>query len=219
VDRRHETTFPSGFFSRGDDTDDSDFYAFDRLVTHIDSGAIAAVGDLYDELGLSGSSSGPVLDICSSWISHFPTKPERLVVTGMNEAELAANDMADERLIKDLNTDPTLPFPDGTFAAVTCCVSVDYLTKPLNVFAEIRRILRPGGVFVCTFSNRCFPTKAIRGWLATDDVGRCRIVETYFDTAGGFDEPTTQLRNPGAPGDPLYAVSAGRASSPRVRPS
>jgi SAM-dependent methyltransferase len=94
---------------------------------------------------------------------------------------------------------------------VTCCVSVDYLHKPLDVFAEVQRILQPNGVFVCTFSNRCFPTKAIRGWLATDDVGRCRIVETYFDVTSGFDEPTTQLCNSGAPGDPLYAVSATRS--------
>jgi SAM-dependent methyltransferase len=208
VDQRHETTFPPGFFSRGDETNDSDFYAFDRLVTHIDGGAIAAVGELYGQLGLCGPSSGPVLDICSSWISHFPTKPERLVVTGMNSAELAANDMADERVVKDLNADPILPFADAAFAAVTCCVSVDYLTKPLDVFAEVGRVLQPGGMFVCTFSNRCFPTKVIRGWLATDDAGRCRIVETYFDMTGRFEEPTTQLRNPGALGDPLYAVSA-----------
>jgi hypothetical protein len=208
VDERHNTTFPAGFFSRTDETDDGEFYAFDRLVTHIDDGAIAAVGALYDDLNLSDPTSGPVLDICSSWISHFSTKPERLVVTGMNAAELAANGMADERHVRDLNVDPTLPFDDAAFGAVTCCVSVDYLTKPLDVFAEATRVLRPGGVFVCTFSNRCFPTKAIRGWLHTDDRGRCRIVETYFDMTAGFDEPTVGLRNPNASGDPLFAVWA-----------
>lgn len=201
--------FPIGFFDHADETPDDRFYAVDRLVTHIDDPAIVAVGDLYDELQLTGE----VLDICSSWISHFRTKPERLVVAGMNEAELAANDMADERLVKDLNADPTLPFADETFAAVTCCVSVDYLTKPLDVFAEVGRVLRPGGMFVCTFSNRCFPTKAIRGWLATDDAGRCHIVATYFDMSIGFDQPGTQLRNPGVFGDPLYAVSASRRYS------
>jgi hypothetical protein len=213
VDERHNTTFPAGFFSRTDETDDGEFYAFDRLVTHIDDGAIAAVGALYDDLNLSDPTSGPVLDICSSWISHFSTKPERLVVTGMNAAELAANGMADERHVRDLNVDPTLPFDDAAFGAVTCCVSVDYLTKPLDVFAEATRVLRPGGVFVCTFSNRCFPTKAIRGWLHTDDRGRCRIVETYFDMTAGFDEPTVGLRNPNASGDPLFAVWARRAAT------
>jgi SAM-dependent methyltransferase len=126
----------------------------------------------------------------------------------MNAAELAANQMADEQQVRDLNVDPTLPFEDETFAAVTCCVSVDYLTRPLDVFAEAARVLRPGGIFVCTFSNRCFPTKAILGWLRTDDSGRCRIVETYFDMTAGFEEPTTQRRNPGGFGDPLFAVWA-----------
>jgi SAM-dependent methyltransferase len=210
VDQRHDTAFPPGFFSRADESDDADFYAFDRLVTHIDEGAIAAVGELYAELSLCGPTSGPVLDICSSWVSHFPTKPERLVVTGMNDAELIANPMGDERLVHDLNIDTTLPFADASFAAITCCASVDYLTKPLDVFAEAARMLHPGGVFVCTFSNRCFPTKAIRGWLATDDIGRCRIVETYFEMTDGFGQPTSQLRNPGSRSDPLYAVWARR---------
>jgi SAM-dependent methyltransferase len=170
----------------------------------IDEGAIAAIGELYDELELTGD----VLDICSSWISHFRTRPARLVVTGMNDAELAANEMADDRVVRDLNSDPTLPFDDAEFDAVTCAVSVDYLTRPLEVFAEVRRVLKPEGVFVCTFSNRCFPTKAIRGWLSTDDRGRCAIVATYFDLTDGFADPSVELRNPGSSGDPLFAVWA-----------
>ncbi len=208
MDPRHATEFPPGFFARDDESDDGGFYGFDRFVTHIDDGAIAAVGALYAELGLSGPASGPVLDICSSWISHFPDKPERLVITGMNANELAANEMADEWAVKDLNAEPTLPFDDDAFAAVTCAVSVDYLTRPLDVFAEVARVLRPGGVFVCTFSNRCFPTKAVRGWLANNDRGRVNIVGRYFDLTEGFEPPVGEHRNHGAVGDPLYAVWA-----------
>lgn len=204
-----ESNFPEGFFARQDETDDAAFYAPDRLVTHIDAAAIAEVGSLYESLGLTDPDAR-VLDICSSWISHFPTKPGRLVVTGMNETELAANEMADEWSVRDLNTHPTLPFPDASFDAVTCAVSVDYLTRPLEVFGEVARVLRPGGPFVCTFSNRCFPTKAIRGWLSTDDHGRCAIVGTYFDLTDGFGEPVVQHRNPGTRTDPLYAVWAER---------
>ena len=98
----------------------------------------------------------------------------------MNATELAANPAASSWVVRNLNDDPTLPFEDATFDAVTCCVSVDYLTRPLEVFAEVARVLRPGGVFVCTFSNRCFPTKAIRGWLSTDDRGHCAIVSCLF---------------------------------------
>lgn len=208
MDDRHASEFPAGFFARDDESGDAGFYAFDRFVTHIDDGAIAAVGALYEELGLGGPDSGPVLDICSSWISHFPTKPERLVITGMNANELAANDMADEWIVKDLNADPVLPFDDGAFSAVTCAVSVDYLTRPLDVFAEVARVLRPGGVFVCTFSNRCFPTKAIRGWLANHDHARVQIVGRYFELTDGFGPAVGEHRNHGAVGDPLYAVWA-----------
>ena len=198
--------FPPGFFDRGDTSGDDRFYAVDRLLTHIDVGAIAAVTALYDDLGLTGD----VLDICSSWISHFSSPPRRLVALGMNATELAANDAAGEWLVHDLNIDPILPFDAASFDAATCCVSVDYLTRPLEVFAEVARVLRPGAAFVCTFSNRCFPTKAIRGWLSTNDEGRCAIVSAYFELTPGFDEPTVQLRNPGTRGDPLFAVWARR---------
>ena len=202
----HLEHFPPGFFDRADETDDAVFYGLDRFVTHIDDGAIQAVGELYDELGLDGV----VLDLCSSWISHFPHPPQRLVITGMNAAELAANPMADEWFVRDLNTDPHLPIDDATFDAATCCVSVDYLTRPLDVFAEIARVLHPGGLFVCTFSNRCFPTKAIRGWLSTGDGGRAAIVRRYFELTDGFAEPVVQQRSTHRFGDPLVAVWARR---------
>ena len=109
----------------------------------------------------------------------------------------------------DLNVDPLLPFERDRFDAVTCCVSVDYLVRPLEVFREVQRVLAPGGVFVCTFSNRCFPTKAIHGWLATDDAGHCRIVARYFALTTGFGEATVEQRTPpGSRGDPLYGVWA-----------
>jgi SAM-dependent methyltransferase len=205
-----EDGFPDGFFDRVDPTSDGDFYALPRLVTHIDDGAIAAVGDLYEALGLHGD----VLDLMGSWVSHFTRPPRRLTVLGMNAAELDANPMADERVLHDLNVDPSLPFESDTFDAVVCCVSVDYLVHPVEVFRDVARVVRPGGPLVCTFSNRCFPTKAIRGWLLTSDQQHCELVAEYFRRAGGWDEPTAELRTPlTQPGDPLYAVWAYRASS------
>jgi SAM-dependent methyltransferase len=185
-------------------------------VTHIDDGAIAAVGALYAELGVDGSDSSArnlrVLDLMSSWVSHLRTAPAELVVLGMNAAELAANEMATERVVRDLNADPALPFDDESFDAVLCCVSIDYLTRPVEVLAETARVLKPGAPVVLTFSDRCFPTKAIRGWLATDSAGRCALVADYLRRAGGFTEPEVQLRTPpgGYAGDPLYAVVARR---------
>jgi SAM-dependent methyltransferase len=197
--------FPAGFFGRADESADTVFYEPDRLVTHIDDRAIAAVGTLYTSLGIDGS----VLDLMSSWISHFVKAPAELVVLGMNQRELQANAMATSMVVHDLNADPTLPFPDQRFDAVTCCVSIDYLVRPIEVLTEVARVLRPGGMVALTFSNRCFPTKVIRGWMSLDDDQRCWLVGQYVRLAGGFDEPQLMLCTPPhTAGDPLYAVVA-----------
>jgi len=199
-----DSGLPSGFFARGDETDDAGFYAYPRYVTHIDDGAIEAVGALYEELQLRGA----VLDLMSSWVSHFREAPDDLTVLGMNADELAANPQAKSWVVHDLNTDPVFPFGDDTFDHATCCVSVDYLTRPVDVFRDLARVLRPGGLFVCTFSNRLFPTKAIRGWLHSDSTTHCRIVSDYFASAGGYDTAVSRQCETPWGGDPLYAVWA-----------
>ena len=204
--------FAPGFFDRADPSPDPVFYSWPRLVTHIDDHAIALVGALYDELGINGE----VLDLMGSWISHFRTPPARLTVLGMNAEELAANPVAASTVVHDLNADPRLPFDNEAFDAVVCCVSVDYLTRPIEVFRDVARVLRPGGSYVCTFSNRCFPSKAIRGWLSSTDEQRCQLVRTYFELAGGWDEPRSERRTPPFyPGDPLLAVWSRRQGPDR----
>ena len=189
--------FPPGFFDRADPSGDDGFYAPPRLVTHIDDGAIAAVGALYEELAIGGT----VLDLMGSWVSHFRRPPAELTVLGMNAAELAANPAAATAVVHDLN--------------------VDYLVRPVEVFADVARVVRPGGRFVCTFSNRCFPTKAIRGWLATSDAEHCEIVAEYFRRAGGWGEPLVECRTGlDHRGDPLFAVWARRTpAAPTVERS
>ena len=199
------TPFTDEFFARSDEAPDAVFYGPARLVTHIDDTAIVAVGALYRELGVDGR----VLDLMSSWISHFVEPPEHLTVLGMNRRELDSNQAASDRVIHDLNDQPELPFPDDSFDDVVCCVSVDYLTRPVEVFADVGRVLRRGGRLVTTFSNRLFPTKAVRGWLASDDATHTRIVATYFELSGAFSPATAEVRiPPGQGGDPLYAVWA-----------
>jgi SAM-dependent methyltransferase len=201
--------FPPGFFDPADRSPDDVFYSWPRLVTHIDEDAIAAVGALYDELGIIGD----VLDLMGSWVSHFRIPPARLTVLGMNAQELDANRSAAATVVHDLNVNPRLPFADASFDAAVCCVSVDYLTRPVEVFKDVARVLRPGGPFVCTFSNRCFPSKAIRGWLYTSDAQHLEIVERYFLLAGGWGRPYSQLRTPpDNRGDPLLAVWAYRTT-------
>lgn len=202
--------WPSGFFDRDNEQDDAAFYAAPRLVLHLDDRAVAAVTALYDELGVP---DGDVLDLLSSWVSHLPRPPRSLTVLGMNAAELAANPLAGERVVQDLNADPRLPFPDASFDAVLDCVSIDYLVRPVEVLAEVARVLRPGGLSVCTWSNRCFPTKAVRGWLATSEDQRPALVAGYHRLAGGFTEPHAEQRLAGRESDPLWAVWARRAAA------
>ena len=204
--RRHPA-FPLGFFDRVDATADGRFYRSPRLVTHIDRGAIAAVAELYQELGIDGD----VLDLMSSWISHFGRAPRRLVGLGMNDEELRANRQLAHRVVQDLNEETALPFADAAFDHAVCCASVDYLVHPVAVFAEVGRVLRPGGLFVVTFSDRCFPTKAIRGWLESDDAGHLEIVRRYFELSGVFGQPRAETRRARqSGGDPLYGVWARR---------
>ena len=213
------STFPDWFFERDDPSPDPVFYRSPRLVTHIDDAAIAAVGQLYSDLEIDGSSGRGrrVLDLMSSWVSHLRTAPDELVVLGLNERELAANPMATQRLVQDLNIDPKLPFPDASMDAVLCCVSIDYLTRPVEVLTEAARVLRDDAPLAITFSNRCFPTKAVHGWLATDDLGRGAVIARLISLAGNMtDAEFTRRTPPGAAeggsylGDPLYAVLARR---------
>ena len=202
---------PAGWFERLDDTPDAQFYAAPRLVTHIDAAAIAAVTQLYREVLPPG---GVILDLMSSWVSHLP--PEivyrRVVGLGLNGAELAANPRLDERIVQDLNRVPRLPFGDAEFDGAGICVSIQYLTRPVAVFRELARVLRPGAPLVVTFSNRCFPTKAVAIWRALDDQGHRQLVRRYFETAGGWTDVAVLDRRPGR-GDPLYAVIGRRAGT------
>jgi len=203
----HPEPFPPALLARADESDDRAFYAPPRFTTHIDDGAIAAVGMLYDELRVS---DGEVLDLMSSWVSHFTRTPRRMTGLGMNAAELAANPALRAHVVHDLNTDPRLPFLDAVFDTVVCCASIDYLIHPATVLAEVRRTLRPGGGLVVTWSNRCFPTKAVRAWLIADDDDRMGIVSAYAQAAGLIVESRRTLVPPGGGGDPLWAAVARR---------
>ncbi|KAL3789678.1 hypothetical protein HJC23_003879 [Cyclotella cryptica] len=173
--------------NRIDNSNDSFFYDEPRFVTHIDDQAISLLTAFYREefSSLNKKEKGPldILDLCSSWISHLPTdvKYGRVVGVGMNAKELQANTQLTEYIVQDLNQQPTLSqFEDNSFDVICNVVSVDYLTKPLEIFQEMHRILRPGGISLMSFSNRCFPSKAVALWFQADDIGRLTIVASYY---------------------------------------
>lgn len=172
------SSLPTHAFRRADESADNAFYAAPRFVTHIDDAAVAAATALYREFLPPG---GAVLDLMSSWVSHLPDGVAygRVAGLGMNADELTANTRLTERRVQDLNVDPRLPYGDAEFDAAACCVSVQYLVRPLEVFRELARVLRPGAPAVVTFSDRCFPTKAVAVWQALDDDGHAKLVASY----------------------------------------
>jgi SAM-dependent methyltransferase len=154
---------PPRAFAKPDPSPDALFYEQPRFVTHIDDAAIAAVTRLYRELF---PADGVVLDLMGSWVSHLPDEVayREVIGHGMNAQELAANPRLDRWFVQDLNEDPALPLEAGSVDAVGVCVSVQYLQEPVAVLREVARVMRPGGPVAVTFSNRCFPTKAVAVW-------------------------------------------------------
>ncbi|MGB0631318.1 MAG: class I SAM-dependent methyltransferase [Alphaproteobacteria bacterium] len=193
-------------FVRLDETPDEMFYSMARLVTHIDEAACAALAAHYDRQLTDGSR---ILDLMSSCVSHLPDglSPASVVGHGMNTQELAANPQLDSYFVQNLNKNPELPFEDGSFDACLIAVSVQYLTDPVRVFAEIGRILAPGGVLIVSFSNRMFPTKAVAIWRSLDDAGHQQYVAACMEKSGGFAEIGISDLSP-MPGrsDPLFSV-------------
>lgn len=198
---------PPGSFDKVDGGDDLAFYAPPRLVTHIDERAVAALTDFYRE---RLPKDGRVLDLMSSWISHLPDDRSYAVVGhGMNAAELAANARLDRWFVQNLNADPALPLGDRSFDAALCCVGVQYLQRPFEVFAEVRRVLSSGAPFVVSYANRCFPTKAVAIWRSLDVAGQASLISLYLERAG-FTDVAVRMLTDHSQGDPLIAV-VGRA--------
>ncbi|CAA9461585.1 MAG: conserved hypothetical protein similar to Arabidopsis thaliana chromosome 4,At4g29590 [uncultured Rubrobacteraceae bacterium] len=205
--------FPAGAFRRYDEAPDEQFYKTPRLVTHIDDRAIAAVTQLYRE---HFPADGAILDLMSSWVSHLPPEVayRRVVGLGLNEEELRRNPRLDSYVVQNLNQDPVLPFGDAEFEGAGICVSVDYLTNPATVLREVGRVLKVGSPIVITFSNRCFPDKAVAIWHQLDDRGHMQLVEHYLREAGNWSDINSLDRSPRRMfSDPLYAV-IGESTGP-----
>lgn len=203
-------SLPDQAFSKADPGADALFYAAPRLVTHIDDRAVEAVTALYRELFTPG---GAILDLMSSWISHLPPEVSygEVVGHGMNAAELAANPRLSRWFVQDLNRDQALPLDGCAFDGVGLCVSVQYLQHPVEVLAELARVLRPRAPVVVTFSNRCFPTKAVAVWMSLAPRDQARLVAHYLRSAG-FDRPEIrEVLRP--PGDPLWCVVGRRPAA------
>ena len=201
---------------RVDESDDGNFYDQPRLVVHVDDHFIATLGRFLAEIL---PPQAVMLDLMSSYKSHLPAgyRPGKVTGLGMNEVELKANRQLDDYVIHNLNKQPQLPFEDNTFEVALNTVSVQYLLHPVEVFREVGRVLKPGGMHIVSFSNRMFPTKAVEIWRELDESQRVFLVMQYFNDSGAFEpaQVFTEIDRRGGGGlwpalfggnDPVYIV-------------
>jgi len=221
-------------FTRLEESNDADFYQrVDRLVDHLDATALATVERVIGTLVVEESPA--ILDLMAGWNSHLPStlQPKRVVGLGLNANELRQNPAVTETILHDVNETPRLPFADASFDVVLNTVSVDYMTRPVEVFREVARVLKPGGLYLVIFSNRMFPQKAVQIWRDSGESVRVDLVRSYFTESGAFGETRLFVsrgkprpaddRHSGAfvPSDPVWAIYAekpGGAPSRRLRP-
>ena len=96
-------------------------------------------------------------------------------------------------------------------------------------------MLKPGGVFIISFSNRMFYEKAVSAWRDGSAYSRLQLVVQYFQCVEGFTEPEIIRKMPASSGnaernspfnwvlrllgllsgsDPFYAVLAHKNFKP-----
>ncbi len=204
-------------FARSDETSDAAFYKNFKAEGSLDSLALATIEDLYERLIPKGSR---MLDLMAGSDSHVrkSLQPVSLIGLGLNGEELQSNKALTETVVHDLNADVALPFYDNQFDVVLCTVSVEYITRPLEIFRDVARILRPDGMFIVVFSNRMFPPKAVRIWKGAEEDRRVELVRNYmakvdnlfldgsFESKGKPRPEDDKLYPLGLPSDPVYAV-------------
>ncbi|WP_062017752.1 class I SAM-dependent methyltransferase [Aureimonas sp. AU4] len=200
---------PEEAFYKADPSPDGLFYQAPRFVTHIDDRAIDALARFYGEMI---PPDARVLDLMSSWVSHLPDggRYAEVVGHGMNAEELAANPRLDRWSVQDLNRDAKLDLADASFDTALICVAIQYLERPVEVLQEVHRVLKPSGRVLVSFSNRCFPTKAVAIWQALGNDDHACLVELYLGEAGFGAVATHILRTADGKGDPLTIVAGVR---------
>ncbi|MCX8033714.1 MAG: methyltransferase domain-containing protein [Thermodesulfovibrio sp.] len=208
-------------FKREDEGEDTNFYKEPRITTHIDSKAHENLLDLYTKIL---PKKGKVLDLMSSYQSHIP-KNEYLKVIGLglNEEEMRQNIRLSDFFVHDLNKETKLPFGDEEFEVIVCDLSIEYVVNPIELINEVKRILKKGGIFTVSFSNRYFPTKVIKLWIDLHEFERMGyVLELLLRTEGFINFKTFSIRGFMRPyedkyfgcsflSDPIYLVYAQKA--------
>ncbi|AAQ00491.1 MULTISPECIES: methyltransferase domain-containing protein [Prochlorococcus] len=198
-----------------DSTDDSIFYAQPRFVTHLDDLFLKELTDLYRK---RISKDSIILDLMSSWISHLPkeVKYKRVIGHGLNQIELERNDRLDSYWVQNLNIKQKLPLEDSSIDVCLMVAAWQYLQYPEELAFDLKRIIKPKGKLIVSFSNRAFWSKAPLVWTQGSDLDHINYIKNVL-VKQGWAEPEVIVKVPkkegflgflGAGGDPFFSVIA-----------
>ena len=169
------------------ESDDALWYSQPRFCTHVDDGFLEQLTRLYRQ---RTTPEYKCLDLCSSHVSHYPYEYEYVLGHGLNREELSRNGAFQGNFfVRNFNENPTIDAPDQTFDMVSMCVSIQYMQQGEELFKEIFRVLKPGGVVIISYSNRMFYEKALSVWRDGTGYSRTQLVKSYFQNVSGFTEP------------------------------
>ena len=206
-------------FSREDETSDAEYCQHPEHIENLDTLALSTIEDLFVRLIPKGAE---ILDLMAGVDSHIPSEiqPARITGVGLDSKGLDENAKLSEKIIHDLNGGKPLPFNDDEFDVALITLSIEYITKPLELFEEVARILKSSGLFIITFSNRMFPPKAVNIWKNTGEQERVALVKKLislsdrytvigdFESSGKPRPKDDRYYMLGIPSDPIYAVWA-----------
>ncbi|SNY66115.1 class I SAM-dependent methyltransferase [Paractinoplanes atraurantiacus] len=129
---------------------------FDRVADRYDE-----VLPFFSELGrlvaerLPGENGGRLLDIgAGRGAIALPARDRGFAVTATDAAPRMATLLAAEGVDVAVVDAEHLPFPDATFDVVTAGLVMHLLDNPDSAVREVRRVLKPGGLFAFTTPGR-----------------------------------------------------------------
>lgn len=101
---------------------------------------------------------GNILDVgCGTGIIHDLYPMHNIIGIDVSEGMLAHH-----KGVCQIASADNLPFPDNFFDSVVCRSVLHHLPDCEKALREIRRVLRPGGRFVCWETNKSFLAEFIR---------------------------------------------------------
>lgn len=176
----NDEDFNASAMSRVDENDDLDYFSVPDFQPYWPFEESRFVSSVYDRELESGHR---VLDLMAgvhSPLAESSTRVNYLACAGLNKKELELNPLCDHKASLNVNSIEKLPYATDSYDAILLHAAIEYVTRPRELFAEMRRVLPPGGKIIMSFNHRTEPQKAIWFWRNSMDFEHVAIVVYYL---------------------------------------